>query len=132
MKSTDVRRDVERRFASREELASITARVTWRGSWGSADLRVTANLLNISAGGVALRTIFPPPENCSFWMSLEQLPNEWVRCALVEVERISPRSFLWRLAFAEECPPGIIEAANDESSYGFSLTEEVAVDWVIP
>ena len=132
MDAPAARRGADRRYTSRQQLAAVSARITWRGSWGSADLRVPANLLNISRGGVALRTIFPPPQTCSFWMSLDQLPNEWVRCVVVDFDQISRGRFLWRLMFAEECPPGIIEAANDESSYGFTVSEELAIDWAPP
>jgi hypothetical protein len=123
---------LDRRVADRHAVVGIAARVTWRGSWGSADLRLPANLLNISRRGAALKTLFPPPKEVPLWISIEQLPNEWVRCSLLAAERVSRTIFLWRLEFAEECPPGILDIAREDAEIGFEMADDEPIDWSIP
>jgi hypothetical protein len=126
------RSGTERRLDVRCDVQPVAARITWRGTWGSADLRVPASVLNVSRGGVAVETIFSPPKNCSFWISVDQLPNEWVRCTLVRVVRVDDELLRWHLKFSEDCPPGVLEAIIEDNWYGFTLCEEAVEEWSLP
>jgi hypothetical protein len=100
----------ERRHSPRRPAIRTRARLAWR-TYGLRVKKAPAQLIDISEGGLSVSTNSSTPSDLSyFWVSLEALPNEWVKATARKAEQ-GNAGWVYHCVFLERCAPGIIERA---------------------